>query len=211
MTCARASRVFLSGEDSPCGVTAVTPSRYNDCRLARILFGAAPSELAEPHLMSIDTDSVVTIHYTLKDDAGAVLDRSEPGTPLAYLHGHGNIISGLEKQLTGKNAGDALCVTVPPAEGYGEYDEQLVQSVPRRALRGIKDVRTGMRLHEQTAEGTRAVTVTRVIGDMVTLDGNHPLAGKTLYFDVSIEDVRPASEEELAHGHVHGAHGHAHH
>jgi FKBP-type peptidyl-prolyl cis-trans isomerase SlyD len=161
--------------------------------------------------MSIGTDSVVTIHYTLKDDAGAVLDHSEPGEPLAYLHGHGNIIPGLEKELTGKDTGDALTVTVAPAEGYGEYDDALVESVPRRALRGIKDIKAGMRLHAQTAEGPRAVTVTKVMGDMVTLDGNHPLAGKSLHFDVRIEAVRPATEEELAHGHVHGPDGHDHH
>ncbi len=161
--------------------------------------------------MAIGTDSVVTIHYTLKDAAGAVLDQSGPGEPLAYLHGHGNIIPGLEKQLTGKNPGDALTVTVPPAEGYGEYSKDLVQDVPRRALRGVKDVTMGMHLHAQTAEGPRTVTVTKMIGDMVTLDGNHPLAGQSLHFEVRIEAVRAATEEELAHGHVHGAHGHDHH
>ncbi len=161
--------------------------------------------------MAIGTDSVVTIHYTLTDDAGVVIDQSEPAEPLAYLHGHGNIIAGLEKELTGKSAGDALTVTVLPAEGYGEYDNDLVQSVPRRTLRGIKDIKTGMRLHAQTAAGTRAVTVTKVIGDMVTLDGNHPLAGKSLHFDVRIDAVRAATEEELSHGHVHGPHGHHDH
>ena len=161
--------------------------------------------------MAIGTDSVVTIHYTLTDDAGVVIDQSEPAEPLAYLHGHGNIIAGLEKELTGKSAGDALTVTVLPAEGYGEYDNDLVQSVPRRTLRGIKDIKTGMRLHAQTAAGTRAVTVTKVIGDMETLDGSHPLAGNSLHFDVRIEAVRAATEEELSHGHVHGPHGHHDH
>jgi FKBP-type peptidyl-prolyl cis-trans isomerase SlyD len=161
--------------------------------------------------MVIGTDSIVTLHYTLKDDAGVIIDQSAPGEPLAYLHGHGGIIAGLEKELTGRSAGDALCVTVRPAEGYGEYDNDLVQSVPRRALRGIENIKTGMRLHAQTAAGTRAVTVTKVIGDLVTLDGNHPLAGKSLHFDVRIEAVRAATEEELAHGHVHGPHGHHEH
>ncbi len=161
--------------------------------------------------MAIATDSVVTLHYTLKDDTGTVLDHSHPDEPLSYLHGHGNIIPGLERQLTGKNAGDALTVTVPPAEGYGEYDDDLVQSVPRRALRGIKDIKTGMQLQAQTDEGPRAVTVTKVLGDMVTLDGNHPLAGKSLHFEVRIEQVRAATEEELSHGHVHGPGGHHHH
>lgn len=161
--------------------------------------------------MTIGTDSVVTIHYTLKDDSGAILDHSEPGEPLAYLHGHGNLIEGLEKQLTGKNAGDSLKVTVPAAQGYGEYDNNLIQSVPRGALRGIQDVKVGMRLNAQTAEGTRQVTVTEISEDSVTLDGNHPLAGKSLQFDVRIEAVRPATREELSHGHVHGPHGHTHH
>lgn len=160
--------------------------------------------------MPVAQDSVVTIHYTLKDDAGTVLDSSSPQEPLAYLHGHGNLIPGLEKELEGKNAGDALSVTIAPADGYGEYDDRLVQSVPRRSLRGIKDVKPGMHLHAQTEDGPRTVTVTKVLGDMVTLDGNHPLAGKSLHFDVRIEEVRPATEEELSHGHVHGAHGHHH-
>ena len=157
--------------------------------------------------MPVTPDSVVTIHYTLRDDAGTVLDSSSPQAPLAYLHGRGHIIPGLEKELDGKNVGDALTVDISPAGGYGEYDQRLVQSVPRRALRGIKDIQTGMRLHAQTAEGPRAVTVTKILGDMVTLDGNHPLAGQSLHFDVRIEDVRPATEEELSHGHVHGPHG----
>ena len=160
--------------------------------------------------MPIARDSVVTIHYTLKDDAGEVIDSSASGEPLAYLHGRGNIVPGLEKELTGRDVGDKVSVKVPPAEGYGEYDKDLVQSVPRRALRGIKDVRPGMHLHAQTEQGPRTVTVTRVAGDMVTLDGNHPLAGKNLNFDIQIEDVRQATEEELSHGHVHGAHGHHH-
>lgn len=160
--------------------------------------------------MPVAQDSVVTLHYTLKDDAGTILDSSSPEEPLAYLHGHGNLIPGLEKRLEGKNAGDALTVTVPAGEGYGEYDPKLVQSVPRRTLRGVKDIKVGMHLHAQTAEGTRTLTVTKMQGDMVTLDGNHPLAGKNLHFDVRIEDARPATEEELSHGHVHGEHGHHH-
>ena len=161
--------------------------------------------------MSITADSVVTIHYTLKDDSGAVIDSSTSGEPLAYLHGRGNIVPGLERELTGRKVGDKVSVRIPPAEGYGEYDKDLVQSVPRRALRGIKDVREGMHLHAQTEQGPRTVTVTRVHGDMVTLDGNHPLAGKNLNFDVQVEEVREATEEELSHGHVHGSDGHHHH
>ncbi|HUL48101.1 MAG TPA: peptidylprolyl isomerase [Steroidobacteraceae bacterium] len=156
--------------------------------------------------MPIAQDDVVTIHYTLKDDADKVIDSSSGGEPLAYLHGHGNIVPGLERELAGKSAGDRLTVRVPAAEGYGEYDRALVQNVPRRSLKGIANLRVGMRLQA----GHQAVTVTHIAGDMVTLDGNHPLAGQNLNFDIEITAVRPATEEELAHGHVHGDGGHHH-
>jgi FKBP-type peptidyl-prolyl cis-trans isomerase SlyD len=156
--------------------------------------------------MPIATNDVVTIHYTLKDDADKVIDSSSGGEPLAYLHGHGNIVPGLERELAGKSAGERLTVRVPAADGYGEYDRALVQKVPRRALKGIANLRVGMRLQA----GHQAVTVTHIAGDMVTLDGNHPLAGQNLNFDIEITAVRPATEEELAHGHVHGDGGHHH-
>jgi FKBP-type peptidyl-prolyl cis-trans isomerase SlyD len=161
--------------------------------------------------MAVAQDSVVTIHYTLKDDAGEVLDSSVGAEPLAYLHGHGNLVPGLERELEGKATGDKINVTVQPADGYGDYDKQLVQRVPRRALQGIPNIRVGLRLQTQTAEGPRTVVVTNVMGDMVTLDGNHPLAGKALNFEVEVTDVRPATEEELSHGHVHGPGDHHHH
>jgi FKBP-type peptidyl-prolyl cis-trans isomerase SlyD len=160
--------------------------------------------------MSISPDQVVSLHYTLRDDAGEVIDRSAEGEPLEYLHGRGQLIPGLERELTGRGAGDRLEVKIAPADGYGEYDPELVQKVPRRALKGIGDVRVGMRLQAQTPEGPRPVTVTHLAGDMVTLDGNHPLAGKTLHFEVEIAAVRAATSEELAHGHVHGPGGHHH-
>jgi FKBP-type peptidyl-prolyl cis-trans isomerase SlyD len=160
--------------------------------------------------MNITPDHVVSIHYTLRDEAGAIIDRSAEGEPLAYLHGHGNLIPGLERELTGKSAGDRLEVSIAPADGYGEYDRQLVQQVPRRSLKGIANVQVGMRLQAHTPQGPRAVTVTHLSGDMVTLDGNHPLAGQTLHFQVEVAAVRAATAEELAHGHVHGAGGHHH-
>ncbi|MBV8144990.1 MAG: peptidylprolyl isomerase [Gammaproteobacteria bacterium] len=160
--------------------------------------------------MSIGPDSVVGIHYILRDDAGEVLDRSADGQPLTYLHGRGQLIPGLERELAGRGTGDRLQVKIAPADAYGEYDAGLVQRVPRRALKGIGDVRVGMRLQAQTAEGARAVTVTALSGDMVTLDGNHPLAGKRLHFEVEVAAVRAATAEELAHGHVHGPGGHHH-
>ncbi len=160
--------------------------------------------------MSIGQDQVVSIHYVLRDDAGEVIDRSAEGEPLAYLHGRGQLIPGLERELTGRVAGDRLEVKIAPAEGYGAYDRALVQRVPRRALKGIGDVRVGMRLQTQTPQGPQAVTVTQLSGDMVTLDGNHPLAGKNLHFQVEVAAVRDATAEELAHGHVHGPGGHHH-
>jgi FKBP-type peptidyl-prolyl cis-trans isomerase SlyD len=158
--------------------------------------------------LSIKKDSVVTFNYTLEDDAGEVIDSSADGEPLAYLHGHGNLVPGLERELEGKNAGEKLTVKVSPADGYGEFSKDLIQKVPRRSLKGIAKITVGMRLHAQTDQGPRAVTVTAVTGDMVTIDGNHPLAGKNLNFDIELVDVRDATEEELAHGHVHGPGGH---
>jgi FKBP-type peptidyl-prolyl cis-trans isomerase SlyD len=160
--------------------------------------------------MAIAKDSVVTLHYILKDEAGTVLYRSEPGEPIAYLHGHGNLVPGLERGLEGKGAGEKLNVTVAAAEGYGEYDKELVQQVPKRSLQGVGNPKVGMQFQARTPQGVRIVRVTRVVSDMVTLDGNHELAGKALSFDVEIADVRPATEEELAHGHVHGPGGHHH-
>lgn len=160
--------------------------------------------------MAIARDSVVTIHYTLKDEAGKVIDSSAAGAPIAYLHGHGSIVPGLEHELEGKSVGDKLSVQVAPADGYGEYDQQLVQRVPRRALQGIKNVTVGMQLQAQTSTGPRTVTVTHIASDMVTIDGNHPLAGKALNFEVEIAGVRDATAQELSHGHVHGMGGHHH-
>jgi len=160
--------------------------------------------------LSIKQDSVVTFHYTLRDDAGEIIDRSDAGQPLSYLQGHGNLVPGLEQALEGKSAGEKLSVKVSPAQGYGEYSQDLLQQVPRRSLKGIGRLTPGMRLHAQTAQGPRTVTVTRITGDMVALDANHPLAGKNLNFDIEITGVREATQEELAHGHVHGPGGHHH-
>jgi FKBP-type peptidyl-prolyl cis-trans isomerase SlyD len=156
--------------------------------------------------MQVAPNAVVLIHYTLTDDKGEKLDSSD-GTPLAYLHGNGNLIPGLERELEGKAAGDKLTVKIAAADAYGEYDKALIQRVPRRSLKGIGNLHVGMQLHTQSAHGVRAVTVTQIQGDMVTIDGNHPLAGQNLNFDVEIAEVRAATEEELAHGHVHGPGG----
>ncbi|TFH86399.1 peptidylprolyl isomerase [Billgrantia azerbaijanica] len=157
--------------------------------------------------MQIAQNSVVAFHYTLTNDAGEVLDSSEGRDPLTYLHGAGNIIPGLEKELEGRAAGDTLNVAVSPEEGYGEVQPQLVQEVPRDAFQGVEAVEPGMQFQAQTQGGPLMVTVTKVEGDTVTVDGNHPLAGQKLNFDVKIEEVREASQEEIEHGHVHGAGG----
>ena len=154
--------------------------------------------------MNIAKHVVVSIHYTLKDGAGAVIDTSSGNEPLAYIHGIGNLVPGLEAALEGKGKGTKLDVTVAPAEGYGPRDDKLVQKVPKRMFEG--GVEVGMRFHA----GPSVVTVTHIIGDMVTIDANHPLAGQDLHFSVEVMDVREASEEELEHGHVHGAGGHHH-
>jgi len=160
--------------------------------------------------VDITADRVVTIHYTLKDDSGAVLDSSSGGEPLAYIQGHGNLVAGLEKALEGKPDGTTLAVVVPAAEGYGVRDEGLIQRVPKRSLQGAGDIKKGMQFQARTEDGMRVFTVAAVVGDMITLDGNHPLADQTLHFDVEVVGVREATREELEHGHVHGAGGHHH-
>ena len=160
--------------------------------------------------MQVAEHAVVSIHYTLKNDAGEVLDSSDGGDALVYLQGFGNLIPGLEKALVGKQAGDKLEVRIEPAEAYGEHNPQLIQQVPRRAFQGVKDIKVGMRFQTQGPNGPTSIVVTRIAGDMVTVDGNHALAGQHLNFAVEVVEVRAASEEEIAHGHVHGAGGHHH-
>ena len=160
--------------------------------------------------MQVQNDHVVSIDYTLKNDAGEVMDTSEQNGPLAYLHGHHNIIPGLEKALDDKSVGDSFTVSIEPAEAYGERDERMIQTVPRSMFQGVDEIEPGMRFQAQTEGGVTVVTIKEVNGDEITLDGNHELAGETLHFDVEIKDVRPASAEELEHGHVHGQGGHEH-
>jgi FKBP-type peptidyl-prolyl cis-trans isomerase SlyD len=161
-------------------------------------------------IMQISANKVVAIDYTLTDDQGAVIDSSEGRGPLAYLQGHGNIIPGLENALEGKSAGDALKVTVAAADGYGERDDSLTQAVPRNMFENADDIQVGMQFQTSSEQGMHIVTVTAIDPENVTVDANHPLAGQNLTFDVTIVEVRDASEEELAHGHVHGPDGHEH-
>ncbi|MDX1593557.1 MAG: peptidylprolyl isomerase [Gammaproteobacteria bacterium] len=153
--------------------------------------------------MQIRDNTVVSIDYVLTDAEGEVLDRSEEGSPLAYLQGARNIIPGLEKALVGHETGDSVQVEVNPEEGYGQYDQDLVQVVSRDLFEDVDALEPGMRFQAKSDSGSLVVTVTEVSDNGVTVDGNHPLAGQTLNFDVTVTDVREATDEEIEHGHVH--------
>jgi FKBP-type peptidyl-prolyl cis-trans isomerase SlyD len=161
--------------------------------------------------MQIAPNSVVSMHYTLTGDDGNIIDSSAGNSPLVYLHGAGNIIPGLENALVGKKPGDTAKVRVVPAEGYGEVVMELIQQVPLEMFQGAENIEPGMTFQAQDQSGyIQRVTVTAVNGNQVTIDANHPLAGQHLNFDVSIVDVRAATQEELDHRHVHGEGGHHH-
>lgn len=153
--------------------------------------------------MQVNDKKVVYIHYTLKNKEGTVLDSSSPEAPLAYIHGGGNIIPGLEKALAGKSEGDAFNINIQPEEAYGQRNETLVQTVPRSAFQEVDDLQEGMQFQAQTPNGPQLITVTEIEEDQVIVDANHPLAGEPLDFDVEIVDIREATAEELDHGHVH--------
>lgn len=158
----------------------------------------------------IQQNKVVTLNYTVKDNDGQVIDTSEGGAPLVYLHGAKNIIAGLENELNGKAVGETFEVTVQPADGYGEYKAELIQQVPRDAFEEVDKLEPGMVFTAQTEGGPLQIMVTEIADDVVTVDPNHPLAGKVLHFVGSVEEIRDATEEELSHGHVHGPGGHHH-
>lgn len=160
--------------------------------------------------MQIADNTVASFHYTLTNDAGEVVDSSRGREPLTYLQGAGNIVPGLEMAMSGRRPGDTFQVKVAPEEGYGVRHEQLVQEVPRAAFQGVDEIEPGMSFQANTPQGSHSVTVTRVTPDTVTVDGNHPLAGQTLHFAIEVTEVRAATSEEIAHGHVHGADGHHH-
>ncbi|MFM7022415.1 MAG: peptidylprolyl isomerase [Flavobacteriales bacterium] len=159
--------------------------------------------------MKIKKNSVVAITYTLKNDAGEILDSNVGREGLYYLHGHGNLVIGLEEELENKVAGDKFSVAVSAEKGYGVADPRLVQTVPLTAF-GTNKVEVGMQFHAEGPQGQVVVTVVEITGDQVKIDGNHPLAGNTLNFDIVVNEVREASAEEISHGHVHGPGGHHH-
>ena len=160
--------------------------------------------------MQISKDKVVSIDYTLTDSKGEVLDSSSKGHPLQYIQGQGHLIPGLEKVLEGKKTGDSLKAQIPASEGYGARDESLMQTLSKESFGEIPDLKVGMELEAESDEGVRVITVVGIEGDEVIVDGNHPLAGMDLHFDVTVVGVREATKDELGHGHVHGPGGHHH-
>jgi FKBP-type peptidyl-prolyl cis-trans isomerase SlyD len=167
-----------------------------------MLFGISTNQSR----MQITKNSVAAIHYTLTDNEGNILDSSAGRDPLHYIHGIGNLIPGMEEGLEGKSKGDKFSIKVSPDKGYGVKDDKLMQQVPRTAF-GDQKVEVGMQF--QTNQGS-VVTVTNIGLESITVDANHPLAGVELNFDVEVVEIREATEEELAHGHVHGPGGHHH-
>ncbi|MCK9270845.1 MAG: peptidylprolyl isomerase [Bacteroidales bacterium] len=160
--------------------------------------------------MKIAKNKVVGIHYTLTDDKGNTLDSSDGRDPLYYLHGNGNLIPGLERELENKQKDDDLKVTIQPEDAYGVRNDEMVYEIERSKFPDPNNVERGMTFTSHTKEGDINLTVVKIEGDNVTLDANHPLAGQELTFEVKVVDVRDASAEEIDHGHVHepGAHHH---
>ncbi|MBF4246283.1 peptidylprolyl isomerase [Vibrio anguillarum] len=164
--------------------------------------------------MKIEKNVVVSLAYQLVLEDGAVVDQSTVDAPLDYLHGHNNLITGLENELEGKVVGDKFTATIAPEDAYGEYNDELVQRVPAEVFQGVDEIEVGMRFLADTDQGQIPVEITEVDGDEVVVDGNHMLAGQTLTFDVEVVAIRAATEEEIQHGHIHQAggcgHGHDH-
>ncbi len=160
--------------------------------------------------MQIADGTVASFHYTLRGEDGAELESSRDGDPVAYLHGHGNILPALEERLAGHAPGDTLAVTLAPEQAYGPRRADSVQRVPLKHIHARGRLQPGMVVAVQTEHGARQVTVLKVGKFNVDVDTNHPLAGRTLSFDIEVLEVRAASDEEMAHGHAHGAGGHHH-
>jgi FKBP-type peptidyl-prolyl cis-trans isomerase SlyD len=155
--------------------------------------------------MQIANNTAASIHYTLTNDAGEELDTTAGGKPFVYLHGHGNIILGLEKVLHNKNVGDKFDVRIEAGDAYGEFSEDMIQVVSKEMFDGIDKVEVGMQFHAAVNSGSGVITVIKVDGDDITIDGNHPMAGQALTFAIEVVDVRLATKEEKSHGHIHGA------
>ena len=153
--------------------------------------------------MQVEKNKVVEIEYTLKDDSGQILDSSQNREPLSYIQGLGNLIPGVENALEGKSSGERVEITVPPETGYGARDDSLVLTIERAKFAEVDDLKEGLRFRMDTPDGPLIFTVLKIDEAEVLVDGNHPLAGMTLNFDITIQSVRDATTEELEHGHVH--------
>lgn len=160
--------------------------------------------------MEIAKHAVVTVNYTLKDAEGKLLDTSEGREPLVYLHGVGGLIPGLEDELMGKKAGDSINAVVPPEKAYGVRRDDLLKLVSKDGFQGEEEIQVGMQVQLETEHGPAVAVISKVDGNDVTLDLNHPLADMTLHFDVEILEVREGTADEISHGHVHGPGGHHH-
>lgn len=160
--------------------------------------------------MKIGKHSVVTMHYTLKNKEGMVLDSSAGREPLVYLHGVGALIPGLEVELNDKQAGDKVNAVIEPKDAYGDIRQDMMHVVSKSGFQGEEELVEGLQVQVDTQHGPQIAVVAKINGEEVTLDLNHPLAGVTLYFDVDVVGVREAEQEEISHGHVHGHGGHHH-
>ncbi len=161
--------------------------------------------------MNISKNCIVTLNYTLTDDENETLDTSVGSEPLVYLHGAQNIIPGLEEVLEGKKMGDKFKVSIPAEKAYGEHMEEMIQNIPKNQFPPGQDMQPGMKFQANSPQGPIVLTVVEVCDTDVMVDGNHPLAGENLNFDVEVAEVRAATEEELNHGHAHGPGGHHDH
>ena len=155
--------------------------------------------------MQIANNTAVSIHYTLTNDVGEEIDSTAGVEPMVYLHGSGNIIAGLEKALQRKNIGDKFKIRIEATDAYGEFSDDMIQVVSREMFDGIDNLEVGMQFHAAVNSGSGIITVIKVDGDDITIDGNHPMAGQALNFDVEIVGVRLATKDEISHGHIHGS------
>ena len=160
--------------------------------------------------MKITKDLVAAIDYSLTDDSGEVLDASDADEPLAYIHGGGSLIPGLERELEGREAGDSFNAVVEPADAYGIRDESLIFTTKKKRFDDPDELAVGVHFQAEISGEVKLCTILEIDEKTVKVDANHPLAGMTLHFDVTVRDVREPTEEELEHGHVHGAGGHHH-
>lgn len=161
--------------------------------------------------MKIENNKVVGIEYTLKDKSGKIMDSNEGQELLYFIQGQGNIVPGLEKAMAGKSSGDSFEVVVKAADGYGEYNEELIRRIPLDVVKHLKNLEIGGMLQAQGPDGVEVLTITDINDKELVLNGNHPMAGHDLYFNIRVGEIREATKDEMEHGHAHGPDGHHHH